>query len=341
MSSQFRSTRPEDAAAISRFMQFVFGMTPGHPGLEPRQMEWKYWRPHPDWEGSRGYVVERDGEIVAHGSVVPLTCLWGDRRLKMLDLIDWAGHPEHPGAGMALLKRASQLVDGVFIAGGTEQARKVFKGLGFREYPSAVKYAIPVHPFARLFEGREAAWKRTARLVRNATWRSKAGRLPAGWSARRAAPTDSPFPRPGAEAAVFERTRERVGYLLECPITAVEFYLVEKDRSVRGYFVLSLAVAQCRIAEAWVEPGASKDWSVLYALAIREAERHAQVRELVTVATGDAAARAGLSHAGFRVRGELPLCCQIRAGSYPASIRYQMVDNDNAWQHDGSSYFWS
>ena len=71
MSSQFRPTRPEDGAAIAQFMQLVFGMKPDHPSFDAQQMRWKYWREHPEWEGSRGYVLEGDGQIVAHGSVVP------------------------------------------------------------------------------------------------------------------------------------------------------------------------------------------------------------------------------------------------------------------------------
>ena len=62
---------------------------------------------------------------------------------------------------------------------------------------------------------------------------------------------------------------------------------------------------------------------------------------MVTVVTDDAAAREGLMYAGFRARGELPLCCLFRDRDCPDEIRYQMVDNDNAWQHDGSSYYWS
>src|SRR6476646_7769479 len=188
MSSQFRPTWPEDAAAISRFMQNVFGMRPDHPGLDLQQMNWKYWRTHPEWEGSRGYVMERDGQIVAHGSVVPLTCMWDDRRLKMVDLIDWAAHPGNPGAGITILKRVAPMVDGVFIAGGTDAAQKVFASLGFRESISATKFALPRRPLRRFVRDAEPVLKRGARLVRNAQWMLKGWSAPpSGWSARRLA----------------------------------------------------------------------------------------------------------------------------------------------------------
>jgi hypothetical protein len=347
MSSQFRPTSPADAPAISAFMQMVFGMAPDHPGLDPRQMEWKYWRAHPQWEGPRGYLVERDGQIAAHGSVVPLACAWGSRRLRMVDLIDWAAHPAHPGAGITLLRRVSQLVDGVFIAGGTEKARQVFKSLGFHMHPNALRLALPIHPLARWLDTSEPVWKRTARLARNTAWRLRAfSVLPGNWTARRLGAAEIPsaqfpVPHPRAEPAVFERSAETSAFLLECPITPAEFYVVEKDGQPRGYFVLALAVAQGRIVEAWMEPGSTGDWRALYSLAIRQAAKHPELREVVTVVTNDAAAREGLMYAGFRPRGELPLCSMFRERDRPGEIRYQMVDNDNAWQHDGSSYYWS
>ena len=343
MSSQFRPTRPEDAAAISQFMQRVFGMKPDHPGLDVQQMRWKYWREHPEWEGSRGYVLERDGQIVAHGSVVPLTCAWDGRRLKMVDLIDWAALPGNPGAGIALLKNVSKLVDGVFIAGGTEMAQKVFQSLGFRDCEPATPFALPLRPFARFLQDREPIWKRAARLARNAFWKAESlGLVQNGWTARRLAAADVarqqfPMPQARAQAAFFERTAAGISFLLDCPVTPAEFYLVAKDNSVAGYFVLTRAVTQCRIAEAWVEPGRPEDWQALYRLAVHRASQRPQVTEIVTMVTNDAAAREGLRQCGFRPRGQTPLRFSIPGGSYPRDIRYQMVDNDSAWLHDGTT----
>ncbi len=347
MSSRFRPTRPEDAGEISKFMQQVFGMPADSPGLNVLQMDWKYWREHPEWEGSRGYVMERDGHIIAHGSVVPLTCIWGDRRLKMVDLIDWAGSPAHPGAGITLLKRVSQLVEGVFIAGGTEAAQRVFVSLGFRESAAAAKYALPVRPLRRFVRDSEPLFKRAARLARNTHW-TIAGlpATPAGWSARQLSPeevggTSFPKPHPRAEPAIFERRAAGIALLLECPITPSEFYLVEKDGQARGYFVLNLVQNQCRVGEAWVEPGGPEDWRALYVLAARQGRKHSQITEVVTAVTNDPAANQGLQQSGFRSRGWIPLRLLIPGGAYPAAVRYQLVDNDSAYMNHGSEVHWT
>jgi hypothetical protein len=347
MSSQFRPTRPEDAPAISLFMQEVFGMAPTHPGLNARQMHWKYWRDHPEWDGVRGYVMERDRQIVAHGSVVPLNCAWQGRRLKMVDLIDWAAKPANPGAGITLLKRVSQMVDGVFIAGGTSAAQKVFDSLGFREITKATVFALPLAPLSRFLSEPELSWKGPARVARNSIWRMRASTTPPkGWTARRLSPegvTKAGYPTPHAraQAAVFERSPAAIAHLLDCPAAPAEFYLVEKNGSICGYFVITHAIAQCRIVEAWVEPGSVEDWQALYSLAARQATRSAQTMEIITMVTNDDAAQEGLRRSGFRACGQSPLRFSLRGGTYPEDIRYQMVDNDNAWLHDGTTGYWT
>lgn len=346
MSSRFRPTEPGDAEAISRFMQLVFGMAPDHPGLGLRQMEWKYWQPHPEWDGVRGYVMERDGLVVAHGSVVPLTCLWGDRRIRMVDLIDWAAHPDHPGAGITLLKKVSQMVEGVFIAGGTEMAQKVFRSLGFRESNPATKFALPFRPIRRFFADPEPGWKRPARVFRNSAWLAKARMgVPDGWAVRPIGAGDLessqiPMPRPSAQAAVFERNSRNIGFVLNCPATPMAAYAVSHGNRICGYFVLAYAVRQCRIAEAWIEPNTPENWDFLYQIAAKEAQKRSEILEIITVLTHDQAAREGLSRAGFRPRGEIPLRFSMK-GDYPVDIRYQLADNDSGYLHDGTTAYWT
>jgi hypothetical protein len=292
-------------------------------------------------------MMERDQRIVAHGAVVPLTCVWEGRRLKMVDVIDWAARPANPGAGITLLKRISKMVDGVFIAGGTAAAQKVFGSLGFREGAKATVFALPLRPLTRFLREPELSWKWPARWARNTMWRMRAATSPpAGWTARRLAPevvaeSRFPTPHPRAQAAVFERTPPAIAFLLDCPAAPAEFYLVEKNSAACGYFVLTQAVAQFRIAEAWVEPGTAEDWRALYALAIREATRRRQCTEMLTMISNDAAAQQGLRKSGFRPCGQIPLRFSLSDGSYPEDIRYQMVDNDNAWLHDGSTGYWT
>jgi hypothetical protein len=304
-------------------------------------MDWKYWRESPDWDGSRGFLMERAGTIIAHGAVIPLTCAWEDRRLRLAYLIDWVALPDCAGAGVTLLKRVGQMVEGIFTVGGSESTQKILPALGFKSLGTATRFILPLRLLARLpdsFRARLSA----ARFARNlflSVKRKRSGAIPNGWRARRLPAAElgaSPFPTPRAHGAraVFMRSPAAIAELLECPSAPAEFYIVEQEGAARGYFVLTLAGKQCRIAEAWVETDQVQDWRTLFALAIREARAHPQVAELVAIASTDIEAQA-LREAGFPVCGRFPMRLWMRDGKMPEAVRYQMVDSDAAYLNDG------
>lgn len=347
MGSLFRPSSPDDAGAISRLMQQVFGLKPDHPSLGADQMAWKYWRDYPEWNGSRGFVMERDGDILAHGSVIPLRCSWAGGSVKLVELIDWVAQPKATGAGIALLKRVAQTAEGMFIAGGFEMAQKILPGLGFRECASETYFALPLRPLARLRADSLNSWRPLARFARNTLWKYRAASaVSAGWRIRRIAAADlanAKFPLPqssGTDAAVFERSVRQIAYLMQCPVTPVEFFLVERHGAACGYFILTLAWGQCRIADAWLDSKCADDWQTLYQLAARAAKAHRSAVELVTVA-GDKIAAQGLKQAGFQPRGQIPLRVWAPKAQLPAAIRYQMIDNDAAYLHHGTTELWT
>ena len=347
MGSLFRPSTPDDSGAVSRLMQQVFGIGPDHPGLGAEQMAWKYWRQYPEWEGSRGFVVEREGSIIAHGSVIPLRCAWAGRRLKIVELVDWVAQPDATGAGISLLKRLAQAADGMFIAGGSEMAQRILPALGFRESASATSFALPLRPLTRLRAESFKSWKPLARFARNTLWKTEgAAPIAPGWQSHRVAPGDLanaqfPMPHPlGTEAAVFERSIPEIAYLMECPVAPAELHLVERHGIVRGYFILTLALAQCRVADAWMEPSCADDWQALYQLAARAAKAHATVAEIVTVA-GDRTSAQGLKQAGFHPRGQVALRFWIPKIEPPTEVRYQMIDNDASYLYHDATPFWT
>jgi hypothetical protein len=89
----FRSTTPTDESAIRSLLQQAYDVAPGHPMFEGRHLHWKYWEPRADWQGSRSYVLTRQDRIIAHAAIVPAVCSWGNERLKLLHVIDWAACP--------------------------------------------------------------------------------------------------------------------------------------------------------------------------------------------------------------------------------------------------------
>jgi hypothetical protein len=317
-------------------------MPPGHPGLGMEQMCWKYWREFPAWEGSRSFVMEREGAVVAHGSVIPLTCSSAGQRLRIVNLIDWAALRDCTGAGITLLKRVGQMADGVFVAGGSPTAQAILPALGFKPVGTAVRFFLPLRLLARLpgaFRGRTAA----GRLGRNlllAAARGHSGAVPPAWRVRHVLPAELQslqFPTPRLrqqERAIFERTAAEITYLLNCPAAPGKFHLVERDGVIAGYFVLTLAARQCRIADAWIDSDEVDDWRILFTLASRQAKTYPQVAELAAVANTNVETQA-LRQAGFPRCGRVPLRLWIRKGKGPETVRYQMADGDAAYLHEG------
>lgn|ERR1017187_6177454 len=348
MKSQFRSTTPEDAGAVAAFLQQIFHMDPEHPAVEPRHMRWKYWDEWSDWPESRGYVLTRDDEIVAHGAVVPLTCLWQDRKLKVVRLIDWGAQAKSVGSGVVLMKRVGQMADAVMAVGGTEMTLKIFRALGAKEFGVAHRYVRPLRPFRRLLGERNAGWRDGARFARGLLWSLQApSSVLAGWTARRitadqlaSTPFPRPTPRPGT--AVFERSAASLDYYLRCPSVSIELYAVEKSQLPRGYFLLAFVHRQVRIIESWVDSSDGGDWCALHLLAVHQARQRPETVEVATMCS-DPIARQSLVECGFHHRGssELYLLDCGKQGLPCAELRVQMLEGDAAYLHDGSGSFWA
>src|SRR5579862_680450 len=101
---RFRPTTPADEPAIIELVRASFGMTADHPMIERRHLRWKYWEPRDDWEGSRSYLLTKDGTAVAHAAVVPCECLHGAQRIRIIQVIDWVARPDVRGAGAAIMQ---------------------------------------------------------------------------------------------------------------------------------------------------------------------------------------------------------------------------------------------
>jgi hypothetical protein len=345
----FRPTSVADEPAISALLREAHGVSAAHPMFEPRHLYWKYWQPHAGWDGSRSYVLTRDDCIVAHAAVVPAMCTWGGGRLRLLHVIDWAARADARGAGTALMKCLGSLADAIVTSDGGEAALRLLPLMGFRQsHITVTGYVRPIRPLLYLSAGRAAPGRLLARCVRNALWALRAPGSEHGSRHARAVSAEDvgaasiPWPAPKYGTAVLERTAAVMSYLLNCPAVRMQLYVVEGAHAAEGYFVLAFAPGQARLVDCWLDCDASSGWEALVHLAVGQARRHQGVAEVAAICSEPLLA-AALQHAGFHARYSRPLFVRTADGVRvpDAGMRVQMLDDDAAYLHSGSTLLWA
>jgi hypothetical protein len=308
-------------------------------------MEWKYWKPRADWEGSRSFLLERDSKILAHGAAWPMKILCGSETIPSFFLIDWAANAALPGAGVSLMRRMAELVQAVCVFGGTEIARRTHTAMGFRPLNEVQVFAKPLRPIRQMLTHQTKDWRIPARLLRNTLWSFAA--LPDVTSGRKAVlipPGDIersglPWPSPEGSVAVFQQDPALLRYLSECRAASSELYVVQKSGEAVGYFCLFYVPGQARIADAWVASRSLEDWRQLYGLATQAALGQA-ANEIVAFAALPAAQRA-LQSCGYQLRqcGVVKVYDPGRVLPQDACLNLQMVHGDAAFLHSGTTCY--
>jgi hypothetical protein len=100
-----RPTTPADAGPLVQFLDRVFGTSRDASLLGEKYIEWKYWAARPDWPGSRSFIAEHNGAIVAHAAAWPVRVHVGSSVVQATHVVDWAAHPDYPGAGIWLMRQ--------------------------------------------------------------------------------------------------------------------------------------------------------------------------------------------------------------------------------------------
>lgn len=344
MKPSFRSTSPADGPAVAAFLQRIFSCDPNLPLIAPRNLQWKCWEERSDWPGSRGYVITKADAIAAHATVMPLSYVDGQRRLKMVHLIDWAADPKSVGSGVTLLKQISRLVDAVVVAGGSDMTQKVLPALGFHQCGEVTRFARPLRPLRRL-AGQKPDVRLYAQAARGLLWELGAPRVRTrDWTAIPIAPDQlaARLPRTAQGAAFFERTIENISYFLKCPVTPMELYSVAKDGSPRGYFLLAHAPGQTRIVDFHADSEDREHWRILVQLAVSQAKRNPAALEVAAVAS-EAVTRQALLDCGFHARGEFALRILPGPGiALPSGpVRFHLIDYDGGYRHENRNAYWA
>ncbi len=309
--SGISAAAPEDTLAVRQFLAGVFEADLEAPSLAQDLMDWKYHLPHPEWPGSRAFVLRKNGRLAAHVGIVPVTWLTPTGRAACVVPIDWAADSLIPGAGAVLYRKLNSVAGTVLQIGGTDQARKMVELLGLRRCGSLDFYAHVVRPWRqhRLRPGRD--WKTPLRLARNSVWSlSRFARVAAGWQAEPVSAFDDSMLPPATRdiQAAFTlpaRSAALLNYMLRCPAAAFRGYRLLANGKPRGFFLLSSVGPQTRIADLFVNSTAPAEWTAAFALAGRAARNLPETCEIAAVSSTPLV-RQALTANGFRPRGGDP-----------------------------------
>jgi hypothetical protein len=105
MKSVFRATNSDDLTAVCSFLRKVFETDTDVSFLNPAVMMWKYWDRRDDWTEPRSYVLEKDGSIIAHAGIWPVSYGTGEQSIRGIHMIDWASAKDVPGACPSLVQK--------------------------------------------------------------------------------------------------------------------------------------------------------------------------------------------------------------------------------------------
>lgn len=338
-----RATTPEDGPEIVALMADA-GL---RPNVRPQDLQWRYWQSRDDWIGSRSYVVGDGRALLAHAALIPLSCAWEGRQLKVAHLIDWAARAGEPGTGLLLMKHVAALTDGLVGIGGSDASLKLLPNIGFRQYGVVTRYVRALRPLKLLTDASRPYWRLLPRMARSAAWSMAAPRPDCNqWKPRRVAADQlgalAPFfAKSRSAVTAFERSKGELDYVLSCPIVPMELFVLEQGGSPRGYFILAFVAGQARLVHSWVDSDAPADWRVLIQCAVHQALQKKAIAELVTWGS-DPMLSACLEECGFHPCSTIPILFRSKAidlsGMTP---RIQMLDSDAAYLTVEGQLLWA
>ena len=300
--------------------------------LDEKHMGWKYWTPRPDWEGSRSFIAQHHGAIVAHAAVWPVRVRVSGQEVTAVHVIDWAADRQYPGAGIRILRQNAAMVRMAVVTGGSEIARRIIPLIGCRPHSKLYRFARPVRPLRQALTTAARDWKLPVRLLRNTFWRlSHPLSLPRGWSVTPLAPEEVPeglWPQPSPTTAVTARGTSFYRYFVDSPSTRHVLFGLQKGRKLAGYFCLAFAPHVARIADFWLPSTKVEDWCAGFQTAAVVAAREKDVHE-VSAWASTSLGKEGLSRAGFLLRGRSAVSlfgdAKILEGR---ELHLQMLDSD-------------
>ena len=290
MTTAIRATESKDLPALAKFLASIYKFSPADHHADPRFLEWKYLRSSHDRPGSRSHLLEKDGDIVAHCGVCPVTFRLPDgTTVPSVTMMDWAADPSAPGVGVRLFRKLMETTPTSFVIGGAPATRLIIPRIGFRPAGEASIYAAWLRPL-REFRMRPFTGRSTLRLLHGFTHpvRNRL-RTQAGWEAAPISlfdesiqPLLSNMKRPWTFC---HRALADLNHLLQCPHLKMQGFLLKRQGQLIGYFVLGKAEWEARLFDLVVDSDRIDDWNLACAAITQAVRLDPQVARIRVQAT--------------------------------------------------------
>jgi hypothetical protein len=269
MSAMLRVAELNDLPALSKFLLRVYKFEPSDFHFAPRFLEWKYLYPRAGWQGSRSYLLERDGKIVAHGGVCPVTYrLLTGETVSGHVIVDWAADSTTPGLGVMMYRKLMQTASTSFAIGGEAITRVILPRIGFRQVGRGLTYAAWLRPWQE-FRTRPRSGRSVLRLLYGLAH-------PVSNRIRRNRPMEfvpvnefddsiQPILSGVKRSWTFcKRTVADLNYLMRCPHLEMRAFILTRGPDIAGYFILGKSNWEGRVLDIVVDSADLDDWKDAY-----------------------------------------------------------------------------
>ncbi len=333
MIAAIRPTEPKDIPALAKFLVRVYRFEPSDFHADPRLLEWKYLYPRASWQGGRSYLLERDGHIVAHAGVVPVSLrLPTGQTVCSLEIVDWAADPSSPGVGVALYLRLMKMAPTTFVIGGTPATRQIALRIGFRLMGEALTYSAWFRPW-REFRTRPRTGRSALRLLHGITHPVRVRSQSGQW---KFVPVDEfddsvqALLSGGKRPWTFcQRTVADLNYLLKCPRLKTQGFLLRRQGQLMGYFVIGKAEWEARLLDLVVDSADANDWNFACASVTQAAQLDPEVCRIRARASFPILTQALASH-GYWCQYKEPIMIYDPANALERAlpVSFQFFDGD-------------
>jgi hypothetical protein len=334
MTAAIRATEPQDLAALAKFLVRVYQLDPSDHHADTQLLEWKYLLPRPGWEGSRSYLLESDGQIVAHCGICPVTFHLPDgTTVNSVTMMDWAADRSAPGVGKMLFSKLMEMSPASFIIGGTPPTRHILPRIGFRSIGDALTCAAWIRPWHE-FRTRPRTPRSTLRLLHGLTHPARnRERASAGWDFSPVHQFDDsllPVLNGTERSWTFcRRSLSDLNYLLKCPHVRMQGFLLRRKGQLIGYFVMGKVEWEARLLDLVLDSSDPKDWNPACAMVTKAARLDPEVCRVRAQASFPILAQA-LRWNGYWLQYKLPIALHDPADALGRAlpVDFQFFDGD-------------